>query len=80
MEIVTKLEKESGIIARDPNKKLPADVKTPEQLQAYYFENANDFDLVDYEPRVEFLEANGYKVTRENLIDSSLSVKPPKKK
>jgi len=31
---------------------------------------------VNHEDRVNFLQDNGYKVTRENLIDPELSAKP----
>lgn len=75
---ITELEKKAGVIARE-GVKLPK-FDTAEELMAHYFENPNDYELVDYEARVKFLEDNGYKLTRENLYDSSLSVKPPKKK
>ena len=37
---------------------------------------------VDHESRIKFLKDNGYEVTRENMINSELSVvpKPAKKK
>lgn len=35
---------------------------------------------VDHENRVKFLKANGYAVTRENMVNSELSVVPKKTK
>jgi len=75
---ITKLEKDAGFVAIDP-KKLPK-VDTVEEFMQHYFEHPNDFAGVDYEQRVKFLKDNGYKLTRANLIDPSLSVIPPKKK
>lgn len=72
---ITDLEKKAGVIARE-GVKLPK-FDTVEELMAHYFENANDFELVDYGARVKFLKDNGYELTRENLYDSTLSVKAP---
>lgn len=35
---------------------------------------------VNHEDRVAFLEANGYEVTRENMVDVNLSHRQPKQK
>lgn len=35
---------------------------------------------VDHDSRVKFLKANGYEVTRENMVNADLSVLPKKTK
>lgn len=37
--------------------------------------DSQDYIPVNIEDRIVFLESNNYEVTRENLVDSSLSVK-----
>ena len=79
-KIITDIERESGFVARDPEF-LPETTELDQYLEhVTQFLNTGEFVGVNYEDRVEFLKANGYAVTRANLIDSSLSVKPPKEK
>ena len=65
-------EKERGFLHVDP--KVDLKQKFTEQeiidLMATY-----DIKGVDHESRKEFLEENGYKVTRENMLNSELSAK-----
>lgn len=74
--IISEIEMKTGFVARDPE--LLPDTTDPEE----FFEhiqpliNTGEFVGVNYEDRVEWLQANGHKVTRANLIDSTLSVKP----
>lgn len=72
---ITKLEIDAGIIARDP--KRLKDIKTATDLQQDFEANGSEYVGCNYEARAEFLEANGYEITRENLIDGNLSVRPP---
>lgn len=74
-KIITDIEIKSGFVARDP-KSLPDIDKVDEFVEHVIpLLNTGEFVGVNYDDRVEFLKANGYEVTRENLIDGSLSVK-----
>ena len=62
-------EKERGfIILGDID--LKREITEEELLELMH---SNGFHGVDFEKRIKFLEDNGYEVTRDNLIDSSLS-------
>lgn len=63
-------EKEKGFVAisLDPNK-----VMSEEEVNEV---SRGDVRGVNHKDRVEFLTANGYKITRENLIDTSLESVP----
>lgn len=74
---ITDIEKKSGFIARN-KKSLPKTTDIDEFIkQVIPGIDSGEFIGVMYADRVEFLEANGYEVTRANLIDASLSVKQP---
>lgn len=75
-EVITKLEKEAAVIAYKP-KRLEK-FKTVDEVLKDYRENPTEYRGINYDDRVAFLEANGYEVTRKNLIDPELSAKPPK--
>jgi hypothetical protein len=66
---IGELEKQRGVIlvGANPNQKM-----SQEQFDAI---DIKDKVGVDHKARVAFLEANGYKVTRENMINPDLSVK-----
>ena len=68
-------EKEVGLFAVDVKQFNPKDEYTKEEFMTLYAENTAAFVGVSYDDRVQFLEDNGYKVTRENLL-ADLSVKP----
>ena len=72
---ITEQEKQAGVIAFHQGN-LPK-VKDADALFAHARKHTNEFGFVNYRDRVEFLEANGYELTRENFIDSNLSVKDP---
>ena len=72
-------EKEKGAFAND-TKKYPGNKKmTESEFMDAFLGNQTEFTGVNYEDRVKFLEDNGYKVTRDNLLNPELSSKPPKK-
>lgn len=78
-DIVTDIEIESGFVARDP-KSLPKITDLEKFIEyAIPLSITGEMVGVNYPDRVEWLEANGYEVTRENLIDASLSVKKQEK-
>lgn len=67
-------EVEKGVLVIDGN---PKDAMTEAEF------NAIDIGKkwgVDHARRIKFLEDNGYKVNRENMINPELSAKPPKNK
>lgn len=75
-DIITPFEKQTGFVSKDP--KRAATFKTVEEMQEDIPLNSNEYVGVNYDDRVKFLKANGYDVTRKNLIDGTLSAKPPK--
>lgn len=75
---ITDIEIKTGIVARDA-KDLPKTTHEQEYIEyALQFLGSGEFVGVNYPDRVEFLETNGYELTRENLVDASLSVKQEK--
>lgn len=72
-DLVTNIEKKTGIVAREA--KHSADFKTAEQLMQDYTDHPERYVGVSYNDRVAFLEKNGYKLTRQNLINADLSAK-----
>lgn len=70
-EVITKLERETGFVAIDP-KDIPSTEDSGEFMQHAL---KGRFVGVNYEDRVKFLKANGYEVTRENLVNRELSVR-----
>lgn len=71
----SELEKITGHFAVDVKKYNPNDKMTQEDFMRLSVDNPEDFVGVSYDDRVKFLEDNGYKVTRENLL-ADLSAKP----
>lgn len=70
-------EREHGRVAGD-RKKYPANKKITEaQFLQYINEDIDGWHGVNHEDRIKFLEDNGYAVTHANMIDSSLSARPP---
>lgn len=66
---IEELEIEKGYV-------ILGDVDLKEKLTDEEFislAETNGFHGVNFEDRIKFLKDNGYEVTRENLIDSSLS-------
>lgn len=75
-EVITELEKQTGIVAIKAASLKG--IKTAEDLQAAAVEQPLDFAQIIVDTRIEFLETNGYKVTRKNLADPNLSAKRSK--
>lgn len=77
-QIITDIEKASGFIARN-KKSLPKKINNVDEFIDYVIPRLNngEFVGVNYKDRVQWLEANGYEVTRAHLIDASLSTKQP---
>lgn len=73
---LAELEKERGFIAVDATAEELDKPVGDKKLIAMHLEGATV--AVNHDHRVEFLKANGYEVTRENMVDSSLSAKPKK--
>lgn len=73
VKTIAEWEKEKGMLlpSRKPTEKISEDDFNAIPL--------DDKIGVDHESRVKFLKDNGYEVTRENMVDSELSAKPPKK-
>lgn len=72
-DLYTKHEEQYGIVFDIPYKeasKLSDD-------EAFELFKEGEGIGVSFEDRIKFLEDNGYEVTRENLVDPSLSTKPP---
>jgi hypothetical protein len=76
-DLITKVEKDAGLVAHD--EKRVAKFKTVDELMADWGENPSEYTGVSYDDRIKFLKANGYDVTRENLL-TDLSVRSKKKK
>lgn len=69
---IAEFEKEKGLIfknIKDDSKKITEDEFNK------MIEDINSWVGVDYALRLAFLKDNGYEVNRENLINSSLSVR-----
>ena len=75
-EVIKKIEQEAGIVAYD--EKTLKNIKTVEDLRAACDNKPSDFTLFNYPARLEFLEANGYDLTRENFVNVDLSARQPK--
>lgn len=73
MEKFEELEKRIGLFAIDISK-WPEEI-TEAEFRAKSAGNYSEFVGVAYEDRVKFLQDNDYGVTRENLLDSSLSAR-----
>lgn len=76
-EIITEVEIKSGFVAR--NKKLLPKTTDVDEFMEYVIPRIDtaEFIGVNYKDRVEWLEANGYELTRANLINPNLSTKQP---
>lgn len=59
-------EKERGFVAIGLNPNLPISEKDMDLI------SINDIKGCNHDDRIRFLELNGHKVTRENLVDNSL--------
>lgn len=69
-----------GEFEKEQGKLLRGDVDPTQEISMSEFttlSQTNGFTGVDHAKRIEFLEANGYEVTRENMVDSTLSATPP---
>lgn len=75
---LTKVEMDGNIVARDP--KDIADIKTVQELRAKADEKPIGFVDINYKDRLEFLEKNGYDLTRDNFMNAELSVRTVKVK
>lgn len=80
MGVVTKLEQETGLIARDEKHLPKKSVGSAKEFSDFVHENYDNFVSINWDDRTKFLKDNGYKLTRQNLIDGDLSAKPKKKK
>ena len=69
-------EKESGKFALEVGKYGGSRTMSREEFDNIVKSHMSEFTGVDYKNRVKFLEANGYEVNRENLINAELSAKP----
>ena len=69
-------EKDKGAFAIDETKYDLNQQLTEEEFLQLHAEGEGNFRGVSYDDRVKFLEDNDYPVTRENLLDPNLSVKP----
>lgn len=67
---VSELEKKYNCIVKDL--KPDGSISEKEFLQI----PITDKTGVNHSDRIKFLKDNGYEVTRENMIDSSLSARP----
>lgn len=74
-DIITKLEKETGLVAHQARRMEK--ITTKDELVQDYADNRDAYLMINYDDRVAFLEANGYKVTRRNLLNADLSSKHP---
>jgi len=66
-------EQESNLMVRNLGKRKLTDKVTKQEFFAGYPDNHLGVRIED---RKRFLEANGYQVTRENMMDSDLSAEP----
>lgn len=64
-----------GTLTKDLEKQM-----TKEEFEAVAYKDGKFPHGVNWTDRTKFLENNGYAVNRKNMVDSSLSAKPPKKK
>jgi hypothetical protein len=78
MPKLSDLELKKGMIAVD-RAKYPLDMQISEAEFEKVSRNMAEFQGVDHAKRKEFLKANGYKLTHENMIDSSLPTKTGQK-
>lgn len=72
--MISKLEKEAGIVAIEAARVEKFTSK--EELVTDMLANRDSYIPVNYDDRIKFLKDNGYELTRENLVDPSLSAKP----
>lgn len=70
-------ERTLGVMIVDLGKHADTDELTEDEFMELADGKTNSRG-VDFEVRTKFLKANGYDVTCANMIDSELSVKPPK--
>lgn len=68
-------EKDRGLFAKDLGQFKSSKEMTQDEFLQLFYANSGSFVGVNYKDRVKFLEANGYEVSRENLI-ADLSAKP----
>jgi len=66
-------EQESNLMVRNLGKRKLTDKVTK---QEFFADHPDNHLGVRIEDRKRFLEANGYQVTRENMMDSDLSAEP----
>ena len=71
MDFLTKYENETGFVL-NTGKQLP-EFKDRDAFMDYVGEHRFDFTQVQLNIRKDFLEANGYKLNRKNLINVDLS-------
>ena len=64
--IITDIEYEAGRVALDPSRLKG--LETVQDLLDDHTENHDAYWGVNYDDRVEFLQKNGYDITRENLV------------
>lgn len=69
-------EIEKGLFAVDESKFDPTQMLTDEEFMQFWVDEPADFVGVSYEDRVQFLKDNDYEVTRHNIVNADLSVKP----
>lgn len=67
-------EKEFGVIIQNVDQKKLSEKVTQDEFSALLSDVV--YVGVNHEHRKEFLEANGYEVTRENMSNPDLSAKP----
>lgn len=75
---LTELEQQFGVMALDETKYPLDSMYTIEEFRELLVEHTEDFKGVQHNERKQFLERNGYALTRENFTNVSLpaNVKP----
>lgn len=72
---IAEWEREHGIMFKDA-RKYPGNKKlTDEEFRELYSTNPDDWTGVNHEDREKWLKANGYELTRANMMDATLSTK-----
>ena len=74
---IAELEKKHGVLAED-RAKYPVDHEMEEEafLELISRTEPEAWRGCNHEDRIAFLEANGYEVTHENMLNADLSVRP----
>jgi hypothetical protein len=69
-------EIEKGLFAVDESAYDSTQMLSEEEFMQLWVDGEGQFVGVSYEDRIQFLNDNDYEVTRENIVNADLSVKP----